>query len=557
MFDIDKRRAPKEMGGRAPPSGQTARAAAQDRLGNRAVLALLRHAQASAKTSAEPPQRTCAGGPECECESCARAPIASAGAPLPGSARRFFESRFGHDFGDVRVHTDTSADARARRLDAVAFTSGRDIHFAAGRYQPSTTVGRWVLAHELAHVAQQAGGPPSREGAAADRDERASDGEHAAEWQAHETANSVIAGGRAPAIAADGRGVRTHLLTEAGFRAALGTTPEQVAAIDALFSNADFLALWNYLKMCGALPAQDLGPLALRVTPGLVIRGAVRFGGYNSLSRTLEINPTKPEHVTNPTEMVDTITHEMIHAVDDLQCVAAGSAPSPLAATSAGTVAPVAAGTAAFAAALRSPGPSASDPCGETIDENAAALDIIGRVIQSNIAIAGVGHPTLTFVNLIIRSDPAAFAFYNSCRASACALPAAAARTAAMTSCSQETIARFLPPAMTAAMLPAHVFFDFDRSALRADAAETLHLVALFLTAHPATVVNLIGHADSAGPTGYNLALGQRRADAVKTLFLAQGVPLAQIASAASVGETGATATPSQMWRDRSVEITP
>jgi outer membrane protein OmpA-like peptidoglycan-associated protein len=331
-----------------------------------------------------------------------------------------------------------------------------------------------------------------------------------------------------------------------------------VAAIDSLFSNPDFLALWNYLKMCGALPAQDLGPLALKVTPGLVIRGVVRFGGYNSVTRTLEINPTKPEHVTNPTELVDTITHEMIHAVDDLQaaCIAAGSGPSPLAATAAGTVPPVAAGTPGFAAALRSPGPSASDPCGETIDENAAALDIIGRVIQSN-TIAGVGHPTVTFVNLIIRGDPAAFTFYNTCRTAACALPTAPARTAAMTNCSQQTIARFLPPAMNAALLPAHIFFEFDKSDLRADTRETLHLVALFLTSHPATTVKLIGHADMIGPAGYNITLGQRRADAVKTFLLGEGVPPAQIVSSTSVGATGASAVGSKMALDRRVEITP
>jgi hypothetical protein len=46
----------------------------------------------------------------------------------------------------------------------------------------------------------------------------------------------------------------------------------------------------HHLKMCGALPAKDLGSFALMVTPGVVIRGVVRFGGYNSATRTLEIN---------------------------------------------------------------------------------------------------------------------------------------------------------------------------------------------------------------------------------------------------------------------------
>jgi outer membrane protein OmpA-like peptidoglycan-associated protein len=529
-------------------------------------------AEAAEPIAAHASPRGGAGSPACECMSCAASGAsgggAGPGASLPDGARRFFESRFGHDFSKVRVFDDASAHARARGLGAAAFTRANEIHFAAGRYNPSTPSGQWVLAHELAHVAQQgaAGARPrpstaalSAECATAARAEQGAETEHAAEHQAHEAAASILSSRRTPAITADGRGVRTHLLTEAQFRSALGTTSEQVAAIDTLFSNAEFLALWNYLKMCGATPVQDVGPLALRVTPGLVIRGVVRFGGYDPATRTLEINPTKPEHVTNPGELVDTITHELIHAVDDLQtaCVAAGSSPSPLAAAGARTVSPVAAADPGFIAALRSTGPSASDPCGETIDENAAALDIIGRVLQSNVSIAGVGHPTLTFVNLIIRGDPAAFTFYNSCRTAACAVPAPAARATAITNCSQQTIARFLPPAMTSALLPAQVFFDFDRSDLHADARETLHLVALFLTSHPATTVTLIGHADITGPAAYNVGLGQRRADVVRAFLLGAGVPALQIASTTSTGAAGASATPSRMPLDRRVEIRP
>ena len=183
--------------------------------------------------------------------------------------------------------------------------------------------------------------------------------------------------------------------------------------------------------------------------------------------------------------------------------------------------------------------------------------DIIGRVIQSNIAVAGVGHPTLTFVNLIIKSDPAALTFYNSCRTAACAIPTTPARTAAMATCSQKTIANFLPPTMTAALLPTHVFFDVNKSSLRSDALETLRLVSLFLTSHPATTVKLIGHADMTGAASYNLALAQRRADAVKAFLLGQGVTAVQIVSSTSMGSTGASAVAAKSWRDRSVEITP
>jgi hypothetical protein len=64
-------------------------------------------------------------------------------------------SRLGHDFGEVRVHTDARAAESARALDASAYTVGRDVVFGTGRYAPGTGEGRWLLAHELAHVAQQ------------------------------------------------------------------------------------------------------------------------------------------------------------------------------------------------------------------------------------------------------------------------------------------------------------------------------------------------------------------------------------------------------------------
>jgi hypothetical protein len=65
------------------------------------------------------------------------------------------ESRFGHDFSRVRVHTDATAAASARALDAPAYTIGEAIVFAAGEFAPATGEGRRLLAHELAHVVQQ------------------------------------------------------------------------------------------------------------------------------------------------------------------------------------------------------------------------------------------------------------------------------------------------------------------------------------------------------------------------------------------------------------------
>jgi hypothetical protein len=84
------------------------------------------------------------------------------GASLDHGTRAFFEDRFGRDLSHVRVHSDAQAAHAARELGAHAFTTDRDIFFASGRYEPSTTAGRSLLAHELTHTVQQSPGPTLR-----------------------------------------------------------------------------------------------------------------------------------------------------------------------------------------------------------------------------------------------------------------------------------------------------------------------------------------------------------------------------------------------------------
>ncbi|MDQ3773315.1 MAG: DUF4157 domain-containing protein [Pseudomonadota bacterium] len=81
-----------------------------------------------------------------------------AGQALPVSARGYFEPRFGYDLSGVRVHTDNRAANAAAEINAQAFTTGANIHFAPGRFRPGTSEGDRLLAHELTHVVQQSGG---------------------------------------------------------------------------------------------------------------------------------------------------------------------------------------------------------------------------------------------------------------------------------------------------------------------------------------------------------------------------------------------------------------
>jgi hypothetical protein len=92
---------------------------------------------------------------------------ANSGSSLDDGSREFMESRFGYNFGKVRIHTDVLAARSAQSLNALAYTFGNDIIFGVGQYQPNTVEGRRLLAHELTHVVQQnttlAGKVPSKE----------------------------------------------------------------------------------------------------------------------------------------------------------------------------------------------------------------------------------------------------------------------------------------------------------------------------------------------------------------------------------------------------------
>ncbi len=81
--------------------------------------------------------------------------IKGSGQPLSKSERAFFEPRFGIDFSQVRVHSDSRAASLAKSLNARAFTIGRDVIFGVGQFSPGSRSEKQLLAHELTHVLQQ------------------------------------------------------------------------------------------------------------------------------------------------------------------------------------------------------------------------------------------------------------------------------------------------------------------------------------------------------------------------------------------------------------------
>jgi len=102
--------------------------------------------------------------------------LGTPGLPLDSSTRAFTEPRFDHDFSRVRVHTNEDAARSAEAVGAKAYTVGTHIVFAKGRYEPATPPGMRLLAHELAHVAQQRMSTPRpAAGITADAHERHAD----------------------------------------------------------------------------------------------------------------------------------------------------------------------------------------------------------------------------------------------------------------------------------------------------------------------------------------------------------------------------------------------
>ena len=87
----------------------------------------------------------------------------SGGQALPDNLRSSMEGAFGADFSGVKVHHDAQANTLNDSMSSVAFTTGQDIFFRKGDYNPGSPGGQELLAHELTHVVQQGGGVVERE----------------------------------------------------------------------------------------------------------------------------------------------------------------------------------------------------------------------------------------------------------------------------------------------------------------------------------------------------------------------------------------------------------
>lgn len=156
----------------------------QRAVGNRAVL----RAFHGAARVADQPQRQVP-------------PAGSTGEALAPKTRAEMEPLFGRRFDDVRLHTDPAAASSAEAIDATAYTAGRDIYFARGMYAPESPEGRHLVAHELAHIAQQDAGTSDG------YSQRISSSSDPAEREAERAASNAAAGHPAGPVGRSGSAI--------------------------------------------------------------------------------------------------------------------------------------------------------------------------------------------------------------------------------------------------------------------------------------------------------------------------------------------------------------
>jgi len=125
--------------------------------------------------------------------------LRSSGQALDPATRSTLEPRFGHDFSQVRVHTDAKAAVSAQAVNALAYTVGQEVVFGPGQFQPGTIQGSKLLTHELAHTVQQRGAAGRLPDNLVIGDSRG-----AAEQAAAAAARSITMGNPAVSLKADG-----------------------------------------------------------------------------------------------------------------------------------------------------------------------------------------------------------------------------------------------------------------------------------------------------------------------------------------------------------------
>lgn len=213
---------------------------------------------------------------------------AGGGSKLDAATQAQMEAGFGADFSQVNIHTDSQAVQMNKELGAQAFTHGKDIYFNEGKYNPGSTEGKHLLAHELTHTIQQSGRVPLN------LQFTIGDGHDltAARFSGNTVLEACYDGERILQSGATGGAVALiqQALIDAGF-------PLPVHGADGIFGSETRQALMDFQQASSLTVDGKVGPATMSAL------NALFTGGAPSLPPAVPVTPqpTAPPNVTTET----------------------------------------------------------------------------------------------------------------------------------------------------------------------------------------------------------------------------------------------------------------
>ena len=214
--------------------------------------------------------------------------LRSPGQSLDANTRTFMESRFGQDFSQVRVHTDTHAAASAQAVNALAYTVGNNVVFGAGQYPSKTHSGQLLMAHELTHVVQQSARSP----ALATKLTAIAEPADSAEQEADAVANQVVSGSGVS------HSINPHPVAIQKKEPNEVKDQEQITPSSGLKSTKEFATL---LAMCDIGNLDLLGCRQMRRKLQQLPQ-QINVGSYSLLNLGLEVGKEEEQKLPSPNE---------------------------------------------------------------------------------------------------------------------------------------------------------------------------------------------------------------------------------------------------------------
>ncbi|MDH4474745.1 MAG: DUF4157 domain-containing protein [Fluviicola sp.] len=200
------------------------------------------------------------------------------GSPLSGGVKQEMESGFGADFSGVKIHTDDRAASMSKEIGAQAFTNKGDIYFNQGKFNPATTQGKTLLAHELTHTIQQGAAGEKKESTPATTEKTAAGENKTADNEAAKPEQSAAGTSTDKATgkpAVDAPASVAGSMTAPSVPTATATKPVEIAPIEGTPLTADALAAEGEVPVEGEAveekkqPSPEEDPNFLAVTAAI------------------------------------------------------------------------------------------------------------------------------------------------------------------------------------------------------------------------------------------------------------------------------------------------